>query len=165
MKPTPTTKFEFEVCSRCGGSGHYSYNQINGSTCFGCAGAGYRLTRRGRLANQHMRELLSVTIDQLKVGDVIQCEDLNRRYYAPVVEIVHDTESTSSSLRDGVMVPNPPFVRVTTQHARYGRFGVIGQGSHKVRKQWTREETEAALAQALAYQSTLTKSGHERKRA
>jgi excinuclease UvrABC ATPase subunit len=34
MKLTP-------ICSRCGGSGHYSYNQINGTTCFGCAGLGH----------------------------------------------------------------------------------------------------------------------------
>lgn len=28
------------VCNRCGGSGHYSYNQISGTTCFKCAGRG-----------------------------------------------------------------------------------------------------------------------------
>lgn len=28
------------VCDRCGGSGHYSYNQISGTTCFKCAGLG-----------------------------------------------------------------------------------------------------------------------------
>lgn len=31
-----------ETCSRCGGSGHYSFNQIDGSRCFGCNGAGER---------------------------------------------------------------------------------------------------------------------------
>lgn len=29
------------VCGRCGGTGQHSYNQINGSTCFGCAGVGH----------------------------------------------------------------------------------------------------------------------------
>lgn len=28
------------VCSRCGGCGHYSYNQMTGTTCFGCNGYG-----------------------------------------------------------------------------------------------------------------------------
>lgn len=28
------------TCGRCGGSGQYSYNAINGTTCFGCGGAG-----------------------------------------------------------------------------------------------------------------------------
>lgn len=28
------------ACGRCGGCGHYSFNQINGTTCFGCNGSG-----------------------------------------------------------------------------------------------------------------------------
>lgn len=28
------------TCCRCGGSGHYSYNAMTGTTCFGCHGAG-----------------------------------------------------------------------------------------------------------------------------
>lgn len=27
-------------CPRCGGSGHYSYNQIDGTRCYGCGGSG-----------------------------------------------------------------------------------------------------------------------------
>lgn len=27
-------------CKRCGGSGHYSYNPMNGTTCFACGGSG-----------------------------------------------------------------------------------------------------------------------------
>ena len=29
-------------CGRCGGSGHYSYNQIDGTTCFECRGHGFK---------------------------------------------------------------------------------------------------------------------------
>ncbi|WP_432263036.1 hypothetical protein [Cupriavidus sp. TMH.W2] len=29
------------VCERCGGSGHYSFNAIDGTTCFGCRGSGH----------------------------------------------------------------------------------------------------------------------------
>lgn len=28
------------TCPRCGGSGHYSYNQIDGTVCYGCGGSG-----------------------------------------------------------------------------------------------------------------------------
>lgn len=28
-------------CSRCGGSGHYSFNLMHGTVCYGCAGVGY----------------------------------------------------------------------------------------------------------------------------
>ena len=31
---------ELEVCSRCGGDGHYSYNQMHGTMCYGCGGNG-----------------------------------------------------------------------------------------------------------------------------
>ena len=30
-------------CPRCGGSGHYSYNQIDGTRCFGCNGTGHKI--------------------------------------------------------------------------------------------------------------------------
>ena len=30
----------FGKCPRCGGSGHYSYNQIDGTLCYGCMGSG-----------------------------------------------------------------------------------------------------------------------------
>lgn len=36
-------KLEHRTCTRCGGSGHYSYNQIDGTRCFGCAGSGKML--------------------------------------------------------------------------------------------------------------------------
>ena len=28
------------ACPRCGGSGHYSYNQMDGTRCYGCMGSG-----------------------------------------------------------------------------------------------------------------------------
>lgn len=31
------------VCSRCGGSGKFSYNLIHGDMCYGCSGSGYVL--------------------------------------------------------------------------------------------------------------------------
>lgn len=34
-----------EVCTRCGGCGRYSWNQINGDVCFGCGGSGKKLAR------------------------------------------------------------------------------------------------------------------------
>lgn len=33
----------FGKCPRCGGSGHYSYNQIDGTKCYGCMGSGKKL--------------------------------------------------------------------------------------------------------------------------
>ena len=28
------------TCPRCGGSGHYSYNSLDGTRCYGCGGSG-----------------------------------------------------------------------------------------------------------------------------
>lgn len=32
---------KFDVCPRCNGSGHFSFNQIHGTMCYGCNGAGF----------------------------------------------------------------------------------------------------------------------------
>lgn len=34
---------EPRTCGRCGGSGHYSYNAMDGTTCYGCGGRGKKL--------------------------------------------------------------------------------------------------------------------------
>lgn len=36
-------KLEADTCGRCGGSGHYSYNQTDGTKCFGCSGSGKKM--------------------------------------------------------------------------------------------------------------------------
>ena len=33
------------TCPRCGGSGHYSYNQIDGTMCYGCNGSGIAIQK------------------------------------------------------------------------------------------------------------------------
>ena len=37
--------FPIESCGRCGGSGHYSYNTMHGTVCYGCSGSGVRIAR------------------------------------------------------------------------------------------------------------------------
>lgn len=43
---TQVKLFETEACSRCGGSGQYSYCQMYGSRCFKCAGSGKQYIRK-----------------------------------------------------------------------------------------------------------------------
>ena len=33
------------ICPRCGGSGHYSYNQMDGTRCYGCNGSGISIQK------------------------------------------------------------------------------------------------------------------------
>jgi hypothetical protein len=45
-----TIRYAIEPCSRCGGSGHYSYCQRFGTTCFKCGGKGIQRTRAAKAA-------------------------------------------------------------------------------------------------------------------
>lgn len=150
--------FEIQTCTRCGGSGRYSYNQIDGSRCYGCGGTGKSYTKRGRVAKLRYEERLCVPAGELKVGDLMQVRELvgfsggERRYFAPIVEIVPDT------LNEGM-------ISISTEHEKYGKNGLICSPKHTVRKGWSAEEKKPLIAEALAYQASLTKAGKPRKTA
>jgi hypothetical protein len=63
-----TFLFEHETCSRCGGSGRYSYCQRYGSTCFKCSGNQQVLTKRGYAAQALYNRLLSKPASALQPG-------------------------------------------------------------------------------------------------
>lgn len=65
------TTLETETCSRCGGSGHYSYCQRFGTVCFKCGGRKVTLTKRGAEAARYLRELRSKRAADVKPGDRI----------------------------------------------------------------------------------------------
>ena len=94
--------FETETCSRCGGSGHYSYCQMHGTTCFGCKGKGIQQSKRGakaRVAWDAKRvELCSVPVETVQVGDRVL---LDHRFRT--IERV-ETTGGSRSLQNGVWV-------------------------------------------------------------
>lgn len=62
---------ETETCSRCGGSGNYSYCQWFGTVCFKCGGRKVTLTKRGAAAARYLRELRSKRAADVKPGDRI----------------------------------------------------------------------------------------------
>lgn len=59
--------FESETCERCGGTGEYSYNQLDGTRCYGCNGVGWKLTQRGREAYEAYQAANS---DVIRAGDM-----------------------------------------------------------------------------------------------
>src|SRR3954467_5827038 len=74
--------FETEPCGRCGGSGHYSWNALTGSRCFGCEGSGTRLTRSGKAARQRFEDALTegaVPARELVAGDIVRDDRRWRR--------------------------------------------------------------------------------------
>lgn len=158
-------QFETQVCSRCHGSGKYSFCEMYRDTCFKCSGLGVCLTKRGSEAQRFFRESCLIPISQLKVGDVIRVEGITHGgksyvYEAPVVEISRSKNETSGS--NG----NVPFryfpLQIKTQHAKHGSGGISAPDEHTVRVY--RPDDSVRLQEALDYQATLTKSGTVRKK-
>ncbi len=78
-----TLTFEKGPCSRCGGSGSYSYCQMYGTTCFKCSGRKVALTRAGAKAanaiSAFRKEHFSVPVSSLKPGDFMMHDGRARR--------------------------------------------------------------------------------------
>jgi hypothetical protein len=142
MKTKPTQPlFEHRFCSRCGGSGNYSYNQMYGTKCFKCHGSGYTLTKRGVEAQRFYRDLLAVRADEVQIGDEILHDGMfTKSGFFPVTRIAID------ELNGGLILE--------TSEMNYGTsFEAQIRIRHK--KGFIRE----MQAKALSYQATLTKTG------
>ena len=69
MREMPKSIFEYVVCSRCGGSGEFSYNMCDGSRCYGCGGRGWKPSKRGAAAIDFYAGLQKKKAKDLKAGD------------------------------------------------------------------------------------------------
>lgn len=69
-------QYEREACSRCDGSGHYSYNSITGTECFKCRGTRKQLTKQAaksfNLITEFKRDMLEVPASMIEPGDQIR---------------------------------------------------------------------------------------------
>ena len=133
--------FESKECARCGGTGRHSYNQIDGNRCFGCGGAGEKVTKRGQAAQTYYIDKLVISVNDLEVG--MRVIDSGDRYTVAsiVIENAHCTKVYS--------VSNNLYV-----------YSVI----ESVRRIPTKEERLVLIKDSLAFQSTLTKAGAVSKR-
>lgn len=68
--------FPLATCGRCSGSGQHSFNEINGTRCFCCGGAGVVIAKKARKAWDAFvdadRLLRRPNYQHLQIGDVIQ---------------------------------------------------------------------------------------------
>jgi len=155
MCETMTDKlgFEIETCSRCGGSGQYSYCTMYGSRCFKCAGKRVVLTKRGSAAKVFFDALFVVPASTIKVGDVIFSGGLNnkkRRVLAVVPECYG-----CCSIVDGVKIPS---TKIEMEGLTF-----YAHSDTLVTKCEPKALYEERLAKALEYQASLTKAGKPRK--
>lgn len=146
---TKSLLFENVPCGRCGGSGRYSFNLMHGSVCYGCNGAGVKLTKRGRAAQALYTELLSCKATELKVGDTVRYEDYfaGKLYFCTVSEIRPDTSNGGG--------------RLIVELERGGKpvcsYGALPDTVF--RKGQTAEFKKEAQAKAFALQNSLNKLG------
>lgn len=147
--------FEVKTCSRCGGSGQYSYNQIDGSRCYGCNGDKIQHTKRGKAAKLFYVESLKLMPENIKVGQRID----NGCGKYTVAEIV-GVEQSGAYIKNGVAIPMEWLVFISAQGTR-----VSVQMGYPVKLVPQGEEKARLVAAALAYQDTLTATGTPRKRA
>lgn len=140
--------FETQSCTRCGGSGSYSWNQMDGSRCYGCMGSGKQFTARGGAARDMFSASLRVPASEIRVG---------QRVWFPPGPLGGGGWSTVQALTEGI----------------HNSTGTIGIDTPKVltyefpetpvRIAWSDEDKQAKLRAALDYQATLTKQGKPRK--
>ena len=112
---------ETEPCTRCGGSGQYSFCTMYGSKCFKCAGAGKRYTKRGRTAKAYLMSLRlkETPVTDIKVGDEIR---QNGKAYI-VTEITESTHAGmfSNSETNHVLTPySHDYINLHTLKAVHG---------------------------------------------
>lgn len=158
------TSFETEVCSRCHGTGRYSYCQDYGDKCFKCAGVGEVLSKRGAAASRFFTDLCMVPISTLKVGDRIRMEGLtaNMRRYSYISTVVEIKRSESlvhwgSGSESGSYYP----LTIIHKNEKFGEGGYSAQDNSLVRVY--RSDDKVKLEKALEYQATLTKNGTVKK--
>jgi len=151
---TAKSTFESCTCSRCGGSGKFSFNQMDGDRCYGCCGTGWVLTKRGKAASMFYKNSLEKSVSDLVVGDQVMdyIGVSGPKVWCTVSDITPDTLNAG---------------RVILTLTRKGRevcstsvFATSVMSSIK-----SEAERVQKLNAALAYQETLTKTGTVRKAA
>lgn len=154
-------RLERETCSRCGGSGQYSYCQSYGTTCFKCAGRKEVYTKRGYAAVVFLNELRSRPASAVKVGDTVKAGGCYS-YWLKVSEITTDV-LRGSSLTNGVMVPYEMPMIVLSGMRKGEKCRMSQPADSAVEVLLSKEEQIATLRQAIEYQNSLTKMGKPMK--
>lgn len=155
------TVFETKACSRCGGSGRYSYCQTHGSTCFGCGGSGQTLTKRGKAASLFLRSLRTVKGADVKLGDCVLVEGVagfSRATYVRVDSMYTRINSCKSLQPDGSW-KSFSHLHLDGVTPKGERYGVSTFPDMDVRLVPTRAVAAEQVAKALAFQATLTQAG------
>lgn len=158
MKDKPL--FEAVVCSRCCGTGNYSFNMVHGTTCYGCSGAGWKLTKRGAAAQAYLNHLREVPVSEIKVGDLIRVNIgmMSNKYVFSTVESIEYKTLYELGYRNPDSETSYGY-RIITK-----RIDMVVFPNTRIRKGFSEAEKLAQRQQALDYQATLTATGKPSKK-
>lgn len=154
MIENTTHRLERETCSRCMGTGTYSYCTMYGDTCFKCRGAKIVYTKKGAAALAFLKSIRSRKVSELRPGDTIK---------TPLgwtkIEVIreHNPEVDGGRMVDGKVVQDG----LTLETSKGDLIMVKADATYEI--MLTKAEQMATHAQAMAYQETLTKAGTPRK--
>jgi len=148
--------FETKSCSRCGGSGRYSFNLMHGDRCYGCAGSGLQHTKRGSAARAFFQKSLEKPLSEVNVGDYILF-DISMWGGAERWCKVEKIEAGQSpyiinGVRDESIRYTLHLTRKGKSVSSYGGLAV----DHMLKSVKNDEELNARKAAALEYQGTLS---------
>jgi len=151
-----TAAYETKPCTRCGGSGHYSYCSMYGTTCFGCAGKGHVYTKRAQAAIAYGKALRTVKASAVQVGWLFYVSPgpFNKGGWFTVLSVGFNGGTCTT---DGVTTP---YYTIETKNMSTGTFY-----DADVQAVPSKEFIADSKVKSLAYQATLTKTGTIRKAA
>jgi hypothetical protein len=158
--PTKTQSFETKTCTRCDGSGRYSFNMLDGDRCYGCSGKGVQLTKRGAAAREFYLASLTRRYDEIQTGWRVFAREYGWTTVTGVV--VADAEMLANRSLGAVGVKgtggstgipqewNPHTHRIDTK-----RICFVGNADQTLTAYADKDERDAKLQAALDYQATL----------
>ena len=161
----PADRIETTECGRCCGTGRYSYNQMHGSRCYGCGGSGKKHTRRGAEAFRFLEELRSKRADAFVPGDLMRYDMFTPGGSARIFVRVTSVSPSEAKVIINGRPSKAPSVTIEGEHAKLGKVRMTTSADKIIRQGFAAETKQAQLAQAIAYQATLTVKGKVSKAA
>lgn len=146
-----------DVCGRCGGSGQYSHNQMDGSRCYGCDGKGQIFPRN--LAALKTRAKEAALDGRLAVyREQMTANKANKHALDRVMTAWHAVEAVNGYDKIWRDASNPEYVDIVRRNricvdaydrVSMGIYGTTGSGV-RGQKAANAVELQAIVRQALA---------------
>ncbi len=143
-----TSRFETRVCSRCGGSGEYSFNPRHLTMCYGCRGTGRQYTKAGAAAAALLTEKLSVMAAELQPGQQVRWTCVTRACEPYRVWL------TVAAVDINVLQDGSNNWLVTFEKNNHLDWAEVA-GNERVLVRWPAEVKEPFIQECLAYQAGL----------